>query len=208
MTRTILAIATALFAIVTVFASAAEACISCEHVPVVARSSSTSYGVKSYKKRRSHARARVKARARAIAAARAKAKARAIAAARAKAKAKAIAAAEAAAAKKVELAEATDNENSTISTASLDNDEIFETEVEAKDEPKASSNVGCKKFFPTVGKTLTVPCENSTISTASLDNGEIVETEVKASDEPETTKSLSCKKFFPSVGMTLTVPCE
>jgi hypothetical protein len=60
---------------------------------------------------------------------------------------------------KVELAEATAIENSTISTASLDNDETIETEVEAKDEPEISSNVGCKKFFPTVGMTLTVPCE-------------------------------------------------
>jgi len=155
MTRTILAIATALLAVMTVFASAAEACISCEHVPVVARSSSTSYGVKRYKERRFHAQST--ANARAIAAA--KAKARAFAAATAKAKAKAVAAAEAAAAEKVELAGATDNENSTISTASLDDDEIVETEVEAKDEPKTSSNVGCKKFFPTVGMTLTVPCE-------------------------------------------------
>lgn len=103
------------------------------------RSSSTSYSAKRYDKRRFHARS--------------------IAAARARAKARAIAAAEAAAVEKIELAEATDIENSTISTASLDNDETIETEVEAKDEPEISSNVGCKKFFPTVGMTLTVPCE-------------------------------------------------
>ena len=163
MTRTILAIATAFLAVMTIFASAAEACISCEHVPVVVRGSQTSDTATRYTKKRFYARsiakAKARARARAIAAARAKAKARAIAAAKAKAKAKAIAAAEAAAAQEVELAEATDNENSTISTASLDNDEPVETEVEAKDEPKTSSNVGCKKFFPTVGMTLTVPCE-------------------------------------------------
>ncbi|MGI9402893.1 MAG: hypothetical protein ACR2OF_00080 [Hyphomicrobium sp.] len=196
MSRTIVAIATAFFAVMTVFASAAEACISCEHVPVVARSSSTSYQAKRYKKKRFHARAtarakarararaiaaarvkakaraiaaakakakaravaaaRAKAKARAIAAARAKAKARAVAAARAKAKAKAIAAAEAAAGEEVELAETTDSENSTISTSI----EVAETEVDETEKVAAvSEDLGCKKFFPTVGMTLTVPCE-------------------------------------------------
>jgi hypothetical protein len=162
MTRTILATVAAFLALTTFFPPAADAgCISCEHVPVVVRGSLTSDTGSYYKKkryyRRSIARAKAKARARAIAAAKAKAKARAVAAARAKAKA--IAAAKAAAAEEVELAETTDNENSTISTASLGNDETIETAAMANDEPLVSSNVGCKKFFPTVGMTLTVPCE-------------------------------------------------
>ena len=41
MIRTILAIATAFLAVMTVFASAAEACISCDHIPVVVRGSLT-----------------------------------------------------------------------------------------------------------------------------------------------------------------------
>ncbi len=164
MTRTILAIATAFLAVMTVFASAAEAgCLSCEHVPVVVRGSLTSDTATRYTKKRFYARsiakAKARARARAIAAARAKARAKAVAAARAKAKAKAIAAAKAAAAEEVELAETPVIENSTISTASLDNDETIETAAMANDEPMVSSNVGCKKFFPTVGMTLTVPCE-------------------------------------------------
>ncbi len=164
MTRTILAIATAFLAVMTVFASAAEAgCISCEHVPVVVRGSLTSDTATRYTKKRfyarSIARAKARARARAIAAARAKAKARAIAAAKAKAKARTIAAAEAAAVEEVELAETTDNENSTISTASLDESETIDTEGTPTQEPKVNRNVGCKKFFPTVGMTLTVPCE-------------------------------------------------
>jgi len=163
MTRTILAIAAAFLAVMTVFASAAEACISCEHVPVVARSSSTSYTATRYTKKRFYARgiarAKARARARAIAAARAKAKARAIAAAKAKAKARTIAAAKAAAAEEVELAETTAIENSTISTASLDKSETIDTEETPTEEPKVNRNVGCKKFFPTVGMTLTVPCE-------------------------------------------------
>jgi hypothetical protein len=161
MTRTILAIVTAFLIVTTVFASAAEACISCEHVPVVVRGSQTSHTATRYAKKRFYARsiakAKARARARAIAAARAKAKARAVAAARAKAKA--IAAAKAAAAEEVELAEDIRDENSTISTASLGNDETIETAAMANDEPMVSSNVGCKKFFPTVGMTLTVPCE-------------------------------------------------
>jgi hypothetical protein len=151
MTRTILAIATAFLAVLTVFASAAEACISCEHVPVVARSSSTSYTATRYTKKRFYARS--------IARAKARARARAIAAARAKAKARAIAAAKAAAAEDVELAETAAIENSTISTASLDKSETIDTEETLTEEPKVNRNVGCKKFFPSVGMTLTVPCE-------------------------------------------------
>ena len=161
MTRTILAIVTAFLAVTTVFASAEAGCLSCEHVPVVVRGSLTSDTATRYKKKRFYARsiakAKARARARAIAAARAKARAKAVAAARAKAKA--IAAAKAAAAEEVELAEDIRDENSTISTASLGNDETIETAAMANDEPMVSSNVGCKKFFPTVGMTLTVPCE-------------------------------------------------
>jgi hypothetical protein len=42
-------------------------------------------------------------------------------------------------------------ENSTISRASL--------ETVTTSEPKAKQNVGCKKYFPTAGMTLTVPCD-------------------------------------------------
>jgi spermidine/putrescine-binding protein len=155
MTRTILAIVTAFLAVTTVFASVAEACLSCEHVPVVVRGSLTSDTATRYTKKRFYARSIAKAKARA----RASARARAIAAARAKTKAKALAVAKAAAAKEVELSEPIDTENSTISTASLDKSETSDTEETTIEEPKVNKNVGCKKFFPTVGMTLTVPCE-------------------------------------------------
>ena len=155
MTRTILAIVTAFLAVTTVFASAAEACLSCEHVPVVVRGSLTSDTATRYTKKRFYARSIAKAKARA----RASARARAIAAARAKTKAKALAVAKADAAKEVELSEPIDTENSTISTASLDKSETSDTEETTIEEPKVNKNVGCKKFFPTVGMTLTVPCE-------------------------------------------------
>ena len=52
------------------------------------------------------------------------------------------------------------NENSTVSVAPLKTAKTVPenpvgTEPEPNDEPK---NVGCKKFFPSVGMTLTVPC--------------------------------------------------
>ena len=151
MTRTILAIVTAFLAVTTVFASAEAGCLSCEHVPVVVRGSLTSDTATRYTKKRFYARSIAKAKARA--------RARAIAAARAKTKAKALAVAKAAAAKEVELSEPIDTENSTISTASLDKSETSDTEETTIEEPKVNKNVGCKKFFPTVGMTLTVPCE-------------------------------------------------
>ena len=56
------------------------------------------------------------------------------------------------------------NQNSTISTVALPSnptakEKPVETETKPKNEPKTTGNVGCKKFFPTVGMTLTVPCD-------------------------------------------------
>jgi hypothetical protein len=143
MAKIILAFAIAFFGAMTVFASAAEACVSCEYVPNVVNSPSKSYGAKRYKKKRVN-RAAKKRKAR-------PAKKRAV-------KRKTIT-------KKVETAKTapvkteTKNESSSISTASLDKDETIEVEIKAKDEPKVARDVGCKKFFPTIGMTLTVSCE-------------------------------------------------
>ena len=56
-----------------------------------------------------------------------------------------------------------------------------------------ADNVDCKRFFPSIGKTLTVAC---------------VETKAKPKDEPKAPRNVGCKRFFPSIGKTLTVPCE
>ena len=149
MTRTILAIATAFLAVMTVFASAADAGFKVRlgfggPLPAfTAHGPSKSYGAKRHKTKRIYKAAkRRKART---------AKKRIVK--------------RTTTAKKVETAKTApikteaENENSTISTASLDKNDTVETEATAKDEPKASRNVGCKKFFPTVGMTLTVPCE-------------------------------------------------
>ncbi len=144
MTRTILAIATAFLAVMTVFASAADAGFKVRlgfggPLPAfTAHGPSKSYGQKRYSKKRSY---------------RAKRKARTAKKRIAKRKATVKTA------KTAPIKTDAENENSTISTASLDKNETIETEVIAKDEPKATRKVGCKKFFPTVGMTLTVPCE-------------------------------------------------
>ncbi len=184
MTRTILAFVTAFLAVATVFASAAEACISCEHVPVVARSSPPSASAKRYtKKRVNRSTKRRKART---------AKKRIV---KRKTTAKKRIAKRKITAKKVETAKnapiksETDNQNLTIPTASLDNNAIVETKVMPEDEPKTSSYGGCM----TNGKTLSVGC---------------VVAEAGPRHEPKMTENLGCRRFFPTVGMTLTVPCE
>ncbi len=144
MTRTILAIATAFLAVMTVFASAADAGFKVRlgfggPLPAfTAHGPSKSYGQKRYSKKRSY-RAKRKART---------AKKRIV---KRKPTAKTV--------ETAPIKTDAENENSTISTASLDKNEAIETEAIVKDEPKATRKVGCKKFFPTVGMTLTVPCE-------------------------------------------------
>ena len=147
MTRTILAIATAFLAVMTVFASAADAGFKVRlgfggPLPAfTAHGPSKSYGQKRYTKKRSY-RAKRKART---------AKKRIV---KRKTTAKTVETA-----KTAPIKTDAENENSTISTASLDKNETIETEVIAKDEPKATRKVGCKKFFPSIGRSLTVACE-------------------------------------------------
>ena len=158
MTKTVLAFATAFLAVMTVLAPAAEACISCEHVPVVVRGSSTSYTARSYTKKR-YAKKRLYKAAKKLKARPAKKRI-----AKRKTITKKVRTAKTAPIKTQAKTQA-ENENSTISTALVDTDETVETgttettESKVKDEPKAPRNVTCKKFFPTVGMTLTVPCE-------------------------------------------------
>ena len=67
-----------------------------------------------------------------------------------------LAAAKAAAAKEAEVAEATDAENSSISLS----DEVADNKTdEAKKIAAVAEELGCKKFIPEVGMTVTVSCE-------------------------------------------------
>jgi hypothetical protein len=54
-----------------------------------------------------------------------------------------------------------EKENSSISHASLEGDKPAETgtDGEKADASKTSQSVGCKKYFPSAGMTLSVPCE-------------------------------------------------
>jgi hypothetical protein len=138
MAKIILSSAIAFFAVMTVFTSAAEACISCEYVPAVVHSSPPSDSAKRYKKKRAY-RATKKRGTRAVK----------MRIGKRKTTAKKRIGKRKTTAKKVETAKTapikseTDIQNSTTSTASLDNDE-----------PKTSSYVGCK----TSGKTLSIGC--------------------------------------------------
>jgi hypothetical protein len=177
MTRTFLAIAAALLA-ATTLTPAAEACISCEYVPEVVHSGTSkayegrSHAAKPYKKSRAYTAAEER-RSRAAkkhivksepVAKKVETATTAPITTPATNENSAIAAAasdkSAPVAKKVEAAATTpiksqtQNENSTISTATL-----VKAEEAPIEEAKVDKNVGCKKFFPTVGMTLSVPCE-------------------------------------------------
>ena len=139
MAKTLLTLAAVFLAVMTVFASAAEAgCISCEHVPVVVRGSQTSDKAKGYTKKRTYTRSK---------------------------KRKAAPAKKVHTAKTSPAQVETEEENSTISAASAETNETFvknapETNTKPKDEPEATRKVACKKFFPSVGMTFTVACED------------------------------------------------
>ncbi len=160
MTRILLALAVSAFAAMTVFASTAQACISCEYVPPVVNTPVHSFHGKTYKKKR-HYRETKSRTSKSLEAHKAR---------KAKAKKSIAKTKPAAEPNKVEKAATTKkdpvnlnaaNENSSISTAAVNDTGSIE---EAKSEPrteeaKVDSAVGCKKFFASVGMTLSVPCQ-------------------------------------------------
>jgi hypothetical protein len=186
-TRTILAFAAAAVAAMT-FASAAEACISCEYVPEVLKSGNatshggSSYSERSYKKSRSYTAAEErKSRKKKVVKSEPKSK-------------KVDTADREPAARKVDTADRAPSksdaktENSSISTAAADNS------------------------VPTVKKVDTAAVsssetENSTISTETRDTASVDVNEAPV-EEAKVDRNVGCKKFFPTVGMTLSVPCE
>ncbi len=152
MTRTILAIATALLSASTLFASAAQACISCSYTPEVVNTPTPGMRAKSYEKKRIQA---------AIPAHVARPAAK-------KHAPKIETAAVEPVAKKAETTEATSvktqssSEPGHISTASLLERGTAAPTTEATPaapEQKVDQDVGCKKFIPAASVTVTVPCE-------------------------------------------------
>jgi hypothetical protein len=144
MTRTVLTAAVALIATTTLFTSAAEACISCEYVPEVVNTPVRGKPVQ--KKRVIVAAKPVDVRPVRPA------KKRPV-------KVEAVAKAEPAP-KKVDTAKAEPVETQPeagkrpVSTAAL-----LETGPVPAEKPEVVADLGCKKYFPTIGTTLSVPCE-------------------------------------------------
>jgi len=146
MTRTVLSVAAALFGATTFFASAAEACISCEYVPEVVRAGEKSHKARTYKTKRVYVADKPQ-----------------IARPGAKRVAKAEIARKAEAPRKAEVAETAPVETPSpsktekpVSTAALLD---AGPAPKAEEKPEVVADVGCRKFFATIGQTLTVPCE-------------------------------------------------
>ncbi len=168
MTRNILAIATALLAAPALFASAAEACISCNYVPEVVKGSQTSDAPRSYAREHVYTVERERSRpAKRIVKSAPTAKKSVETAATAPIKTEAktenssiSSAAEVATTETAKVAtKAAQSENSSISVASTDAAGTEKAAVAETAKEAAAKPVDCKKFFPSVGMTLTVPCE-------------------------------------------------
>ncbi len=173
MTRTILAAAAILMSASALLSSAAEACISCEYVPEVVRNhttdraASSSYGSSRVRAYVSHEDRGSRSRKRT---ARAEEPSKPVKAAKAE-KIDKVKVAKAAkpeksetvkvakvepVATKIEAKRTAEAENSSITVASVDAAK-FETASTQKID--ATKPTDCKKFFASVGMTLTVPCE-------------------------------------------------
>ncbi len=154
MNRTILTIAAAALSASTFFGSAAQACISCEYVPEVVH---TPVGGKSFAAKRVEKK-RVYIAAKELPA-RAAVKKQSIPKAEPVAKKVDIAP------KKLETAKAapveTVSEPKSISTATLLETGKIKSEPAAApvETEKKVADLGCKKFIPTAGVTVSVPCE-------------------------------------------------
>ena len=167
MTRRILSLATALLAAPALFASAAQACISCEYTPEVARSSSTTYEARPYVRERVYAVERERHSRPAkkhIAIVKREPVAKTVDTADqapiktpAESENSSIASTGPAAAAKTNLKTA-QIENSSIALASKQSGASEKPAAKATQEASAKP-VDCKKFFPSVGMTVSVPCE-------------------------------------------------
>ena len=198
-TRTILAVATALLVAPTLFASAAEACISCEYVPEVVRGSQTSDPPANYARERANTVEREQSARPARHVVRSEPVAKSVA--------KSVDTADEAPVKK-----RANNENSSISVPAA---EVAVTKT-AKVDPKAvqseSSSISVASIQDAATETAKVSkplqSENSSISLASTEVAATQKAPVVETAKQSAAKAADCKKFFPSVGLTLTVPCE
>jgi hypothetical protein len=183
MTRTIVAIAAAPLAAMTLFASAAEACISCEYVPEVVRNSNSSNDTKSYSKSYSKSRSYIAVEQR-----------------RARTAKKRVVKGDDGP-KKVETARRSKTAKPAAVDTQAENENSTFAGVEA-----GSGKVETTKTAQTPPKTGAVS-EHSTISTATSGRSETADANPTTEEAPKVS-NVGCKKFFPTVGLTLSVPCE
>lgn len=149
MTRTAFTIVLAALATTTFFASAAEACISCNYVPEVVNTPSP-HDAKRFQKKRI-----IVAQPQRV---NPPAKQRIAKSDPAPKKVETAKAVEAA--KPIETASAAPIESQAkIEPRRISTSSLLETRGAPTDETKVAQDVGCKKFFPTIGQTVTVPCE-------------------------------------------------
>jgi len=165
-TRTFLATATALIAAGTLLSPAAQACISCEYVPEVVRAHQTNTDGPSYHKSHSYSASAERAvRASKKRIAKSEPVAKSVKAAKVEKQDKPAKVAKVAKTETVKVAKAepvettpADSENSAITVAAAAADAAEKDAPVAKAEA-AAKPTDCKKFFASVGMTLTVPCE-------------------------------------------------
>ena len=193
MAKIILSFAIAVFALMTVFTSATEAGPKVRFgigvgvgVPLFSAKPSKSYSKKRYKKKRVY-RSTKKRRAR-------PAKKRVV-------KRKARPTKKVVTAKTAPIKSETKDRNSSISTASVYDDEIIEDEVRPE--------------IPSITAKTKPMNRNSSISAASVSKDETVAESAVAIDTSPmdgpaatTAGDTGCKQYFASVGMTLSVACE
>jgi hypothetical protein len=168
-TRKIVAIATALLAAPALFASTAEACISCEYTPEVVRGSQTSDAPAHYARERVYAVEREHIARPAKRIVRSEPVARTVDTAETapvKTEAKnenssiSLTSTTVAVTETAKVApKAARSENSSISLASTEAAATAKAPVVETVKEAAAKPVDCKKFFPSVGITLSVPCE-------------------------------------------------
>jgi hypothetical protein len=186
LTRTFLAIASALLAAMPFFASRAEACISCEYVPSVVHS----VPAKSYSSERSAP--RYEKRTREVVRERSeKRKSRVTETQRSE---------------KVQKADKPEKAPKVVSTAKA-TPAVTDAEVENSSFAQATrvgERIPAKTETPGDRGT-----QNSTIATAATSDTSTGSVEASAVDKVSTgSGATTCSRYFPTVGQTLRVPCD
>jgi len=194
MTRTLLAIVAAAAAMT--FAGTAQACISCDYVPSVVHSGTTS------PQARPSARVRVYRESRETRVRHREAK---------RSQPKHESSVKESRTAKAATSRERDAKESTAAKAAPARERETQAKTETASGEHSSIATGGSAIAQTVKTAVaTEPSgpqtENSTISTGSVAAAEAQPK--KAIEQATADKNVSCKKFFPSAGLTLTVPCE